>query len=689
MGGKSGKSMEPLNTYRAGADEDGKFGIYGGRFVAETLMPLILEVERAYEESRNDPAFAAEMSDYLAHYVGRPSPLYFARRLTHHLGGAKIYLKREDLNHTGAHKINSCIGQILLARRMGKTRIIAETGAGQHGVATATVCALFDLPCVVYMGVKDIERQAPNVYRMEMLGAEVRPVTAGSASLKDALNEALRDWVANVDDTYYIIGTVAGPHPYPTMVRDFQTVIGDEVRAQIMAAEGRLPDTLVACIGGGSNAMGLFHPFLDDAGVRIIAVEAAGEGLETGKHGRQPDCGLAGRAPRQPHLPAPGRRRPDHRGPFHLGGPGLPGHRSRTRLVARRGKGGIRIGHRQASGGSLPHDHPHGRDHSGPGGGPRGGPREQDRAYPGSRQPDGGLLKRPRRQGPGHHRRPRRGQGMTAPTRITKRFAELAAEDRGGLIAFVTAGDPDLDRSLGILRGLPAAGADLIELGMPFSDPMADGPSIQASSKRALTAGATMARTLAMVETFRRRDADTPVILMGYYNPVYVYGVEEFLSDAKAAGVDGLIMVDLPPEEEDEMCLPALDAGLDFIYLTAPTTDDARLPRVLENAGGFVYYVSITGVTGTRSAAAADVQANLERLRRHTGLPIAVGFGIKTPEQAAEIVRLADAAVVGAALVDRVAEDPARPDLAGHVLDLVSDLAAGVRGARGPRERPE
>ena len=286
--------MEPLNTYRAGADENGKFGIYGGRFVAETLMPLILEVERAYEESRNDPAFAAEMSDYLAHYVGRPSPLYFARRLTHHLGGAKIYLKREDLNHTGAHKINSCIGQILLARRMGKTRIIAETGAGQHGVATATVCALFDIPCVVYMGVKDIERQAPNVHRMEMLGAEVRQVTAGSASLKDALNEALRDWVANVDDTYYIIGTVAGPHPYPTMVRDLQTVIGDEVRDQITAAEGRLPDTLVACIGGGSNAMGLFHPFLDDAGVRIIAVEAAGEGLQTGKHAASLNAGSPG-----------------------------------------------------------------------------------------------------------------------------------------------------------------------------------------------------------------------------------------------------------------------------------------------------------------------------------------------------------------------------------------------------------
>ena len=275
---------------------------------------------------------------------------------------------------------------------------------------------------------------------------------------------------------------------------------------------------------------------------------------------------------------------------------------------------------------------------------------------------------------------------MTAPTRIAKRFAELAAEGRGGLIAFVTAGDPDPDTSLRILQGLPAAGADLIELGMPFSDPMADGPSIQASSKRALTAGASLARTIAMVETFRRRDTATPVILMGYYNPVYVYGVEGFLSDAKAAGVDGLIMVDLPPEEEEEMCLPALEVGLDFIYLTAPTTDDARLPRVMENAGGFVYYVSITGITGTRTAAIDDVRANLERLRRHTGLPIAVGFGIKTPEQAAEIVRFADAAVVGAAIVDRVAEDPGRPDLAAYVLALVSDLAAGVRGAR---EMPE
>jgi tryptophan synthase beta chain len=273
-----------VNSYRTGPDERGHFGIYGGRYVAETLMPLILKVEKAYDAVKADPEFHRELKYYLKQYVGRPSPLYFAGRLTQHLGGAKIYFKRDELNHTGAHKINNCMGQILLAKRMGKTRIIAETGAGQHGVATATVCALFNLPCTIYMGTTDIERQAPNVFRMKLLGAEVKPVTSGSATLKDAMNDALRDWVANVDTTYYLIGTVAGPHPYPAMVRDFQSVIGEEVRKQLQEMEGRLPDTLVACIGGGSNAMGLFHPFLDDKSVGMVAVEAAGLGIETGKH---------------------------------------------------------------------------------------------------------------------------------------------------------------------------------------------------------------------------------------------------------------------------------------------------------------------------------------------------------------------------------------------------------------------
>ncbi|GIK98502.1 MAG: tryptophan synthase beta chain [Alphaproteobacteria bacterium] len=286
--------MTTPNTYRAGPDERGHFGIFGGRFVAETLMPLILEVEKAYAAAKDDPAFQAELSYYLAQYVGRPSPLYLAERLTRHFGGAKIYLKREELNHTGAHKINNCMGQILLARRMGKTRIIAETGAGQHGVATATAAALFDLPCVVYMGETDIERQKPNVFRMRLLGAEVVPVKSGTRTLKDAMNEALRDWVSNVENTFYIIGTVAGPHPYPAMVRDFQSVIGEEVRAQLQEAEGRLPDSLVACIGGGSNAMGLFHPFLDDPSVRMIGVEAAGEGIETGRHAASLNGGRPG-----------------------------------------------------------------------------------------------------------------------------------------------------------------------------------------------------------------------------------------------------------------------------------------------------------------------------------------------------------------------------------------------------------
>ncbi len=286
--------MQRPNTYRGGPDERGHFGLFGVRFVAETLMPLILAVERAWEAAKKDPSFASELAYYLEHYAGRPSPLFFAERLTRHWGGAKIYMKREELNHTGSHKINNTLGQILLARRMGKRRIIAETGAGQHGVATATVCALFNLPCVVYMGTTDIERQKPNVFRMRLLGAEVVPVSSGTGTLKDAMNEALRDWVANVEDTFYIIGTAAGPHPYPAMVRDFQSVIGRELREQMRRAEGRLPDTLVACIGGGSNAIGLFHPFLDDASVRMIGVEAGGLGIATGKHAASLTGGVPG-----------------------------------------------------------------------------------------------------------------------------------------------------------------------------------------------------------------------------------------------------------------------------------------------------------------------------------------------------------------------------------------------------------
>ncbi len=276
--------MDKLNSYKLGPDQNGRFGIFGGRFVAETLMPLILDLEKSYQQAKEDDSFISELAYLNKYYTGRPSPLYFAERLTDYLKTAKIYFKRDELNHTGSHKINNCLGQILLAKRMGKTRIIAETGAGQHGVAVATVSARFGLPCVIYMGAKDIERQKPNVFRMKLLGAKVVPVRSGNATLKDAMNEALRDWVANVNDTFYIIGTVAGPHPYPEMVRDFQSIIGKETKEQILDQEGRLPDQLIACIGGGSNAMGLFYPFLDDINVKITGIEAGGMGLQGDKH---------------------------------------------------------------------------------------------------------------------------------------------------------------------------------------------------------------------------------------------------------------------------------------------------------------------------------------------------------------------------------------------------------------------
>ncbi|GGA90285.1 tryptophan synthase beta chain [Brucella endophytica] len=287
------KPAEP-NSFKTGPDEEGMFGIFGGRFVAETLMPLILDLQDAYQAAKDDPEFRAELQALSTHYAGRPSKLYYAEGLTRHLGGAKIYFKREDLNHTGSHKINNCLGQILLAKRMGKTRIIAETGAGQHGVASATVAARFGLPCVVYMGATDVERQKPNVFRMKLLGAEVKPVTAGNGTLKDAMNEALRDWVTNVEDTYYLIGTAAGPHPYPELVRDFQSVIGTEAREQILEREGRLPDAIVAAVGGGSNAIGLFHAFLDDADVKIYGVEAGGRGLDGDEHCASMNAGSPG-----------------------------------------------------------------------------------------------------------------------------------------------------------------------------------------------------------------------------------------------------------------------------------------------------------------------------------------------------------------------------------------------------------
>jgi tryptophan synthase beta chain len=393
------------NSLRSAPDAGGHFGAYGGRFVAETLMPLVLSLEQAYEAAKKDPQFQAELSGLLTHYVGRESPLYFAERLTAHLGGAKIYLKREDLNHTGAHKINNCLGQILLARRMGKTRIIAETGAGQHGVATATVAARFGLPCTVYMGEVDMERQKPNVFRMRLLGAEVKSVSSGSRTLKDATNEALRDWVANVHDTFYIIGSVVGPHPYPYLVRELQAVIGREARAQMLELAGGLPDVAVACVGGGSNAIGLFHPFLSDTGVKLIGVEAGGRGREHAAPCRhlvraRPVCCMA----RAPILFA-GQRRPDPEATIPSRA-GLSRHRPRTQLAEGHRPREVPFHHRQGGVGSFHAAVQAGRHHSGTGIRPRhcpcrqgGGPNEQGsdhRRLPIRARRQGYLLRRPR-----------------------------------------------------------------------------------------------------------------------------------------------------------------------------------------------------------------------------------------------------------------------------------------------------
>ena len=682
-------SLAKPNSFRSGPDERGHFGIFGGRFVAETLMPLILDLEKAYADAKADPAFHAEMNGYLKHYVGRPSPLYFAERLTEHLGGAKIYFKREELNHTGSHKVNNVLGQIMVARRMGKKRIIAETGAGQHGVATATLCARFGLECVVYMGAVDVERQQPNVIRMEMLGAKVIPVQSGSRTLKDAMNEALRDWVTNVHNTFYCIGTVAGPHPYPMMVRDFQSVIGIETRAQMQEEEGRLPDSLIACIGGGSNAMGLFHPFLDDPGVEIFGVEAAGHGL-TQLHA----ASIAG------------------------GRPGVL-HGNRTYLLMD-DDGQIQDAHSISAGLDYPGIGP---EHS--------WLHETGRVTYLSATDDEALAafqllsrlegiipalepahaiakvmelapKRPRDHlmvvnlsGRGDKDVPQVGgypEGQEeVTTRIDARFAELKKQGRSAFITFLMAGDPDPATSLEIIKALPKAGADVIEIGMPFTDPMADGPAIQAAGLRALKAGMTLKKTLAMVREFRKADDATPLVLMGYYNPIYIYGVDKFLVDAKSAGVDGLIIVDLPPEEDTELCLPAMKAGLNFIRLATPTTDDKRLPAVLANTSGFVYYVSITGITGSASADSSAVGEAVARIKRHTKLPVCVGFGIRTPEAARAIAENADGAVVGTALVDALrgsldAEGRATAKTVGAVADLVASLAQGVRGAKQAAE---
>ena len=610
----------------------GHFGPYGGSFVAETLVHALDELKRSYAEVQRDPAFMAEFRSELKHFVGRPSPIYHAARMSRELGGAQIYLKREDLNHTGAHKVNNTIGQAMLARRMGKPRVIAETGAGQHGVATATICARYGLECVVYMGSEDVKRQSPNVYRMNLLGATVVPVESGSKTLKDALNEALRDWVTNVENTFYIIGTVAGPHPYPTMVRDFQRVIGDECLEQMPEMIGRQPDAVIACVGGGSNAMGIFYPYIDRAETRLIGVEAAGRGPRD-RQARGVAVGrIARRAARQPHLPAAGRERPDHRDALDLGRPRLSRRRPGACVPEGHRPRRIRRHHRRRGAGGVPPPLPHRGHHPGARVEPCGRPRDEARADDAARPAPARQPVRPRRQGH-RHRAPicpapsssagRRARGQSvkgAAVAVEGRAHEphrrhvrsvAARSGRKALIPYVTAGDPYADATAEIMQAMAQAGADVIELGVPFSDPMADGPVIQKAGERALARGIGMPQVLAMVRDFRKTTTRTPVVLMGYANPIERYGIERFVADAEAAGVDGVLVVDYPPEECEAF---AAHAAGDAASIRSSCSRRPRPRRASRQVGriasGYVYYVSLKGVTGAGHLDIAAVAAS-------------------------------------------------------------------------------
>ena len=668
-------------------------GQYGGQYVPETLMPTLAEIDAAFRAALDDPDFQAEYQALLRDYVGRETPLYEARRLSDALGGARIFLKREDLNHTGAHKVNNVLGQALLARRMGKTRLIAETGAGMHGVATATAAALLGLPCVVYMGALDVARQAPNVDRMRALGAEVVAVQSGSRTLKDAMNEAIRDWAASAEHTFYVIGTVAGPAPYPEMVKAFQSVIGREARRQCLDKLGRLPDEVIACVGGGSNAMGIFAGFLGDPGVRLTGVEAAGEGLATGRHAASINGGTVGVlhgaktkllqtpegqileaysvsagldypgvGPEHCHLADLGRARYavcDDRHAIHAFDALcrcegiIPALESSHALAE-----AIRIAP------TLPREAVLVVNLSGRGDKDMDNVTQWKAAHPdyryeGPHSPEGGTP-----QGPGSqpvtvetqspssvHRSPAGG------ARLQSVFAHAKAEGRAARVLYMPCGFPSMAETEAVMEALIAGGADVLELGVPFSDPIADGPVIQAAGQQALAGGVDLPKILALAGNLRAKHPETGLVLFSYYNPILAYGPDRLCADAAAAGIDGLLVVDVPHEEESELRPIAEAAGLSWIPLVSPATTPERAKELVAGCDGFVYVITVRGITGERKALPPELAARLEALRQVTDLPLAAGFGISDHATAEAIAAHADGYVVGSAAVRALAED--------------------------------
>ncbi len=605
-------------------------------------MGAVSELEAAWTDAWQDDSFRAELDELFRAVVGRPTPLFEATRLSE-VVGARVLLKREDLAHTGAHKINNTVGQVLLAVRMGKTRIIAETGAGQHGVATATACAYFGLPCVVYMGAVDVERQHLNVVRMELLGAEVIPVEAGTATLKDAVNEALRDWVTNVEDTHYVIGSVVGPHPYPDMVASLQQVIGEEARRQCLQLTGALPDAVVACVGGGSNAIGLFRGFYSDDEVRLIGVEAGGEGGD-GAHGAS----------------------------ITRGSPGIL-HGARSMLL-------------QTESGQIAHAHSISAGLDYPGVGPEHAAlAESGRAsYISITDAEAldafGVLSRTEgiipalepahaiahllKDGAGMGTvlvglSGARGQGCRfgcrrigkGVTTLLRHLEARRSEGRKLLVPYFMAGVPDR-RTFSSL--LDATEADAIEVGIPFSDPLMDGPVVAMAGERALANGIGAPEAIDLVA---HAPAGPPRLLMTYYNPIHKIGETEFCAAAASAGVSGLIVPDLPLEESESLRGCAADHGLAWVGLVAPTSSTARVEAIAASCTGFVYAVSTLGVTGVRSSLSERAAVVVDACRAATDIPILIGIGVSTPEQAREAASSADGVVIGSAVVRRSIEE--------------------------------
>ena len=631
-------------------------------------MNAVIELEEAYSRYKNDPEFNRELATLFNEYAGRPSRLYFAEKMTKDLGGAKIYLKREDLNHTGAHKINNVLGQALLAKKMGKTRLIAETGAGQHGVATATAAALMGMECVVFMGEEDTRRQALNVYRMRLLGAEVIPVRTGTATLKDAVSEAMREWTSRISDTHYCLGSVMGPHPFPTIVRDFQAVISKEIKEQLMEKEGRLPDAVIACVGGGSNAIGSFYHFIEDPSVRLIGAEAAGRGIDTFETAATMNTGRVGIFHGMKSWFCQdeyGQIAPVYSISAGLDYPGVgPEHAylhdiGRAEYVPVTDEEAVcAFEYLAKTEGIIPaiesaHAVAHARKLA-----PEMG-KDQILVITISGRGDKDCAAIARYRG-------------DCMSRIKEAF-----ENGKAFIAFVTCGDPDLETTGAVVREMVKNGADLIELGIPFSDPTAEGPVIQGANLRALNGGVTTDQIFEFVKELRR-DVSVPMVFMTYANVVFSYGAERFISTCRKIGMDGLILPDLPYEEKEEFQPICRRFGLELISLIAPTSEK-RIAMIAGEAEGFVYLVSSLGVTGVRSEIKTDLTSIVEAIRRNTDIPCAIGFGISTPEQAARMAGLADGVIVGSAIV-RLIEKYGR-QAPEHVGRYVKEMKAAIMKA--------